>query len=82
MRDRNRPGFEIWLKTCEMAEIPELANLAAGLRQDYQAVKAGLTLKWSNGQTEGQVNKLKLLKRQMYRRANLDLLRLCLPHPP
>jgi transposase len=38
-------------------------------------VEAALTLEWSNGQTEGQVNKLKLLTRQMYGRANFDLLR-------
>jgi transposase len=38
-------------------------------------VKAGLTLEWSNGQTEGQVNRLKLLKRQMYGRGRFDLLR-------
>jgi transposase len=42
---------------------------------DRAAVEAGLSLEWSNSQTEGQVNKLKLLKRQMYGRANFDLLR-------
>jgi len=45
------------------------------LTDDRAAVEAGLSLEWSNGQTEGQVNKLKLLKRQMYGRANFDLLR-------
>ena len=44
-------------------------------RDDRAAVEAGLSLTWSNGQTEGQVNKLKLLKRSMYGRANFDLLR-------
>ena len=39
------------------------------------AVRAGLTLIWSNGQVEGNVNRLKLIKRQMYGRANFDLLR-------
>ncbi len=40
---------------------------------DYAAVRAGVALAWSNGPTEGQVNRLKTIKRQMYGRANLDL---------
>ena len=58
----------------------ELAAYARGLETDYAAVAAGLRLPWSNGQTEGQVNKLKLVKRQMYGRANFDLLRLRVLH--
>ena len=46
-----------------------------GIRQDEAAVRAGLTLPWSSDQVEGQVTRLKLLKRQMYGRAKLDLLR-------
>ena len=49
---------------------------ARGLMDDRAAVEAGLSLEGSNGQTEGQINKLKLLKRSMYGRANFDLLRL------
>ncbi len=52
-----------------------VARLARKLRSDLAAVQAGLTLRWSNGQTEGQVNRLKLLKRQGYGRAKVDLLR-------
>lgn len=48
---------------------------AAGIHRDYEAVKAALTLNWSNGQVEGQVNRLKLLKRETYGRAKFDLLR-------
>lgn len=81
IRDHNGSALDLWLKICGTADIPEFANFAAGLRQDYQAVRAGITLKWSNGQTEGQVNKLKMIKRQMYGRANLDLLRSRLLHP-
>jgi len=55
--------------------IQELDRFAAGLLADEAAVRAGLTMAWSNGQTEGQVNRPKLLKRQMYGRANFDLLR-------
>ena len=52
-----------------------LASFARGLRADVEAVAAALREPWSNGQTEGQINRLKTLKRQMYGRANLDLLR-------
>lgn len=45
------------------------------LQQDYAAVEAALATEWSDGQTEGQVTRVKLIKRQMYRRAKLDLLR-------
>jgi transposase len=45
------------------------------LGQDYAAVKAAASLPWSNGPTEGNINRLKMLKRQMYGRAKLDLLR-------
>jgi transposase len=50
-------------------------SFAKGIKQDLIAVTNALTLPWSNGQTEGQVNRLKLIKRQMYGRANFDLLR-------
>jgi len=76
VRERASSGWKAWLKACETAAIPELVNFAAGLRQDEPAVRAALKLDWSNGQTEGQVNRLKLLKRQMYGRAKFDLLRL------
>ena len=54
--------------------ISELNGFARSLGQDKGAVLAPLTLSWSNGQVEGQVNRLKLIKRQMYGRAQLDLL--------
>jgi len=53
----------------------ELGGFAAGLRQDEAAVGAALTTPWSNGPVEGQVNRLKVIKRQMYGRAGLRLLR-------
>jgi transposase len=56
--------------------MPELHGFAGGLRRDLHAVSAALQWEWSNGQTEGQVNRLKTLKRAMYGRAKLDLLRL------
>jgi transposase len=52
------------------------------MKKDDAAIKAALTSPWSNGQIEGQVNRLKLLKRQMHDRANFDLLTLRFLHPP
>ena len=57
------------------SDIPELKGFATKLRQDQDAVVAALTLPYSQGQTEGFITKLKLLKRSMYGRAKLDLLR-------
>jgi transposase len=75
---RNRlPGaWECWLaKVREPGVARELRSFADGLKQDEAAVKAALTLEWSNGQVEGQINRLKLLKRQMFGRAGFVLLR-------
>jgi transposase len=80
VRQRQAKSFDAWCAACEESTIPELANLAAGMRLD-PAVKAACGSEWSNGQTEGQVNRLKMLKRQMYGRANLDLLRSRFLHP-
>jgi len=57
------------------SESADLRRFAAGLLLDKAAVQAGLTLEWSSGQTEGQINRLKTVKRQMYRRAGFALLR-------
>jgi transposase len=64
-----------WLKEAQDSGIAELRSLAVGILRDFDAVRAALTLPYSNGQTEGQVNKLKTIKRQMYGRADFDLLR-------
>jgi transposase len=64
-----------WMDAAEQSDIAELTNFAIKLRQDAAAVQAGLTLSYSQGQTEGHVNKLKLIKRSMYGRAKFDLLR-------
>jgi transposase len=74
--------FADWLQACETSQIPEFVNLAIGMKKDDGAIKAALSFQWSNGQTEGQVNRLKLLKRQMYGRANFDLLTARFLHPP
>jgi transposase len=82
VRESQPQEFEGWLQKCETSGIPEFMNLAMGMRKDLAAIKAAMSSSWSNGQTEGQVNRLKLLKRQMYGRAKLDLLRLRFLHPP
>jgi len=66
LRGRHGERLEAWVEAASGSGIAALRGFAIGLRADYAAVKAGLTLEWSNGQTAGQVNRLKLLKRQMY----------------
>ena len=64
-----------WLEEAKASGIKELQSLASGIYRDFDAVRAALVTEYSNGQTEGKVNKLKCIKRQMYGRANFDLLR-------
>jgi transposase len=68
VRQRESSTLELWLDACAASNVSDLVTFAAGLRQDYAAVRAALATQWSNGQTEGQVNRLKYLKRQMVRR--------------
>src|SRR5713101_4337460 len=74
-RERAADRLDSWVERVLASPWRELKRFAQGLRQDYAAVKAALTLRYSNGPTEGHVNRLKLFKRQMYGRAKLDLLR-------
>jgi len=67
--------LEAWLAAVEAAGQPGLRSLAIGIRHDQQAVTNGLTLHWNSGTVEGTVNKIKMIKRQMYGRAGFDLLR-------
>ena len=81
VQQRQVSSLDPWLEAYASSQISDLKTFAAGLTQDYTAVRAALELPWSNGQTEGHINRLKLLKRQMYGRPKLDLLRLRLLHP-
>lgn len=76
VRRHDHEALGPWLTAAEQSGLPEFQGFANGLRRDLQAVTAALKWSWSNGQTEGQVNRLKTLKRAMYGRAKLDLLRL------
>ncbi len=72
---RQVEGLLDWLKRTRECGIDALKSFVNGLESDLDAVKAALSLPWNNGPTEGNVNRLKLIKRQMYGRANFDLLR-------
>lgn len=76
LRERNWKDAEAWLTDCENCNLPTFVNFAKGLRQEQSAFVASLREAWSNGPVEGQITRLKLLKRQMYGRAKLDLLRI------
>jgi transposase len=76
VRHRLSKALQPWLNAVIEYKIPELSSLARSLQKEKAAVLAALSLPWSNGQVEGQVNRLKLIKRQMYGRAKFDLLRL------
>jgi len=67
--------LDSWIDRALNSGLENLKRFALGLQQDYDAVKAALTMDWSNGQVEGQVNRLKTVKRQMYGRAGFKLLR-------
>ena len=74
---RHRTGptqFEPWLAQALACPISALRAFARSLDTDHAAVMAGLTVQWSNGQLEGQINRLKLLKCQSYGRAGFELL--------
>lgn len=68
-------GLEEWIKQAEAAAGNPFKGFLTGVRRDYAAVEKAFTSPWSNGQTEGQVNRLKYIKRQMFGRAKFDLLK-------
>ena len=74
LRERTPEQFDDWLSRALSSQLLALVAFAEGLVKDYDAVKAGMTFEWSNGPVEGQINRLKMLKRQMYGRASLELL--------
>ncbi|WP_437912965.1 ISL3 family transposase [Sorangium sp. So ce302] len=75
VRARNAAALLPWLEQAKASSLAEFRDFASRLCRDERAVKAALAETWSNGQTEGQVTKLKMLKRQMYGRASVGLLR-------
>jgi Transposase and inactivated derivatives len=75
LRERKGEQFDSWLARVEKQGVAELQSFAQGLRKDYEAVKNGLTLVWSQGPVEGHVHRLKLIKRLAYGRASFQTLR-------
>jgi transposase len=71
IRRKTEAGFISWI---ERARASLVASFASGVAKDQAAVRAAITLPWSNGQTEGQITRLKLVRRQMYGRGKIDLL--------
>ena len=74
VRQRQPERLEPWLQRATTSALEAMQRFATGLRDDYEAVKASVTLPWSTSPVEGHINRLKMLKRQMFGRARLDLL--------
>ena len=81
VRERSADKYNEWLRSAMQCKLKEFFSFARGLSEDHQAVTNALRYEWSNGQLEGQVNRLKLIKRMMYGRAKFDLLRARVLHP-
>lgn len=75
IRARDGGRLNEWFDRVAAGELTDFKNFAKGLREDEAAVRAAMTYEWSNGMTEGHINRLKTIKRQMYGRAKDDLLR-------
>ncbi len=75
LADKSDSQLSLWIDEARASGIKEIHSFAKGMLTDFSAVKNAFTQPWSNGQVEGQVNKLKMLKRQMYGRASFQLLR-------
>jgi transposase len=74
LAQRQPAQLDPWLTRATTSMLEAMRRFAKGLYEDYAAVKAGVTLPWSSGPVEGHINRLKMLKRQMFGRACLDLL--------
>jgi transposase len=75
LRARQPDKLDAWVQQAATSALVVFRRLAQSFQRDYAAVKAGVTLPWSSGPVEGHINRLKMLKRHMYGRARLDLLR-------
>jgi len=75
MQQREGERLDTWLAQAHESQLPELVSFANGVEREKQAVQAGLTLAINNGQVEGQVTRIKLIKRMMYGKAGFALLR-------
>jgi transposase len=76
LKERKAQNLKDWIRAAKSSHVTELKSFAKSVQHDYAAISAACSLPWSQGQVEGQINRLKCLKRQMYGRARFDLLRL------
>jgi transposase len=75
VRERKAAALDAWIMAAERSGLAPMQQFATGLKRDINAVRAGLSLEWSTGPVEGHINRLKMVKRQMFGRAKLDLLK-------
>jgi transposase len=75
LQTRSTERLDAWLETAAHSTLPKVRTFTRGLRAEYAFLRAALEHAWSNGQTEGQITRLKFIKRQMYGRASFELLR-------
>jgi transposase len=75
VRNHQHDQLDSWLEAALGSGIPDLRTFAEGLQREYSALKAALTYSYSTGPVEGQINRLKLIKRPMYSRGSFELLR-------
>lgn len=80
-RELDASGFHSWMRDALSSSLTPFNTLATGFHRDGDAVVAALSLPWNNGLVEGHVNRLKMLKRQMYGRAGFPLLRTRVLYP-
>jgi transposase len=81
VHQHNLDGLELWVERAKRSDIAELCRFVWGIERDYPAVARAFLLPYNQGPVEGQITKLKLLKRMMYGRGKLDLLEQRLLHP-
>ncbi|MYW67778.1 hypothetical protein GTY65_27435 [Streptomyces sp. SID8379] len=81
LTDRLGSALPNWIDAVDASQLPGLTGFPLRLLRDLDALTAGLTLDWSAGSIEGAVNRIKKIKRQLYRRAGFELLRKMIPHP-
>ncbi len=75
MKEKEESNLDNWIESAVNSNIKEIQSFATRLKSDYNAVKNAIALSWSNGSVEGNVNKLKTIKRQMYGRGSFQLLK-------
>jgi transposase len=75
VRHRDLSSLQEWLRDAEQTKLPDLVGFVQGIRRDIAAVAGALEYDFSQGVVEGQINRLKTIKRQLYGRANLRVLK-------